>query len=97
MMTDLETYALSLLAEECGKIIQLIGKAGQFGLDYPLSSGDSPRIMLPKEIGDVLAAVSYACHRGLFDATDIEQYRQLKLNKLLDERSRDNWGRRLAP
>lgn len=53
-----ETEALALLAEECGELIQAIGKILRHGLwsEHP-ESGIPNQITLEHEAGDVLAAL----------------------------------------
>lgn len=98
-MSEVETYALGLIAEECGEAIQLVGKALRFGLDTAEARGSmvTPRSKLHHEAADVLAAVDYAIVRGILNGELVEQYRSEKLRKLLDPTSTDNLGRRLAP
>lgn len=101
-----ETYGLALLTEECGEVLQLIGKAGRFGIDTPgvkdpltgvVDMGVTPRTKLVEECGDLIAAIDYLAGRGVLDPREIEQRRKYKLGKLLDPNSKDNLGRRLAP
>jgi len=95
---DAEDYARSLYCEEAGESLTVIGSAGRFGLDTPGRDGeDSPRRHLAKEMGDVLAALEYACLAGLVERATVETGRRSKLAKLLSPASRDNLGRRLAP
>ncbi len=106
MNTEAENYALFLLSEEFGESLQLIGKAGRFGIDTPgvkdaltgvVDMEVTPRTLLSKEVGDVLAAIDYANAAGLIDMEAVHRQRINKANKLLDPRSLDNLGRRLAP
>lgn len=101
-----QDYGLALLTEECGEVLQLIGKAGRFGIDTPgvkdpltgvVDMSVTPRIKLAAEIGDLFAAVDYLDKRGVLDADEIWRCRDRKRRKLLDPDSRDNLGRRLAP
>jgi NTP pyrophosphatase (non-canonical NTP hydrolase) len=105
-MTPSELYGLALLTEECGETLQLIGKAGRFGLDTPgvkdpltgvVDMNVTPRTKLVEELGDLLAAVEYLSRRGVVDGSAIYLRYSTKLGKLLDLQSRDNLGRRLAP
>jgi NTP pyrophosphatase (non-canonical NTP hydrolase) len=105
-MTTVETYGLALLTEECGEVLQLIGKAGRFGLDTPgvkdpltgvVDMTVTPRTKLVEELGDLLAAVEYLSRRGVVDGFEVGRRYSVKLHRLLDPESRDNLGRRLAP
>jgi NTP pyrophosphatase (non-canonical NTP hydrolase) len=108
-----ETYGTALLTEEigeviivCGTILQLVGKAGRFGMDTPgvkdpltgiIDMSVTPRTKLVEETGDLIAAIDYLCHRGILDIDAVYKRRSHKLKKLLDPDSKDNLGRRLAP
>lgn len=111
--TTAETYGPALLTEEIGEIVivlgsvlQLIGKAGRFGMDTPgvrdpltgaVDMAVTPRTKLVEETGDLIAAVDYLCHRGILDIDAVYARRASKLRKLLDPDAKDNLGRRLAP
>jgi hypothetical protein len=108
-----ENYGPALLTEEIGELVvvlgsvlQLIGKAGRFGLDTPgvkdpltgiVDMAVTPRTKLVEESGDLIAAVDYLCHRGILDIDAVYKRRATKLRKLLFPESLDNLGRRLAP
>lgn len=99
-----ETYALGLIAEEAGEVLQLVGKALRFGLDTPgVKDGngtvlpDTPRSRLPAELGDLLAAIEFAIRHGMVDGGEVSAAYLRKLAKLLDPDARDNLGRPLAP
>ncbi|MDR6953850.1 NTP pyrophosphatase (non-canonical NTP hydrolase) [Ancylobacter sp. 3268] len=101
---EAERYCLGLLAEEAGEIVQLVGKAMRFGTDTPGRlnaagevSGETPRTLLPAELGDMLAAVSFAIRHGIVQSEAIETAQVRKLAKLLDPDAKDNLGRPLAP
>lgn len=101
-----EAYGLGLLCEEMGEVLQLIGKARRFGMDTPgikdpltgqIDMEATPRTLLPKEGGDVMAALDYLQCRGVLTKEALQKHRLAKLHKLLDPDSKDNLGRRLAP
>lgn len=100
-MNELERYALALLTEECGEVLQEIGKAGRFGIDTPFNPegafGVTPRRSLAKEVGDLLAAIYYADMRGVLNLDEIYEYKNRKLDKLMNPNSKDERRRRLAP
>ncbi len=102
--SEAEIYALGLLAEECGEVLQLVGKSLRFGIDTPgrlgpdgKVNGETPRTLLPAEVGDLLAAVAFAIGHGLLDGREVYEAKTRKLNKLLNPRAIDNLGRPLAP
>jgi NTP pyrophosphatase (non-canonical NTP hydrolase) len=101
-----QDYGLALLTEECGEVLQLIGKAGRFGMDTPgvtdpltgrVDMSVTPRIKLAHEAGDLLGALDYLIERGILQLDLVAEFRARKIQKLLDANSRDNLGRRLAP
>lgn len=112
-MTPAERYGLALTTEEIGEVIQtfgnllqIVGKAGRFGLDTPgvkdpltghVDLTITPRGKLVEELGDVMAAVDYLVARGVIDGDAVSARRNDKLLRLLDPACRDNLGRRLAP
>lgn len=99
-----EQYVMGLLTEEAGEILQWLGKSFRFGIDTPgrlgtdgKVTGETPRTLLPDELGDMLAAIDFAVAHGMFDYSAIEAARTRKLAKLLNPDARDNLGRPLAP
>lgn len=58
-LSDAQEESLVLLAEECGEVVQCIGKILRHGLTsrHPTKGGIDNREWLTKELGDVLAAI----------------------------------------
>lgn len=94
---DPQRYALGLLTEEAGEVLQLVGKALRFGLDAKRRDGECARTLFPIETGDLSAALRFGELAALWDADDSATRSQVKLRKLLDPSSVDDEGRRLAP
>ena len=100
-----EHYALGLLSEEFGESLQWIGKALRFGIDVtglkdPVTgqiTEHTARSELPKELGDVLAAIVYAGKRKVVDDEVVGNSFRKKLKRLLDPDSKDSHGGKLAP
>ena len=92
-----DLYALGLVAEEMGEVIQLIGKWLRFGPDHARRDGESARTLMPTEMGDVVAAMDFACLDGIASFRDVIRRREAKKAKLLNPESRDDQGCRLAP
>lgn len=90
-------YALGLVIEEQGEVAQLIGKALRFGIDTPGPDGVSARDRLPDELGDVEAAVHFACLDGIAPFHRVIAARERKKTKLSNPESIDAQGNRLAP
>lgn len=78
-----EAEALALLAEECGEVVQAIGKILRHGLwsEHP-ESGIPNYNTLQREIGDVLAAFRIAEVQRLVDWGAVIGHRDKKLLKL---------------
>jgi hypothetical protein len=96
---DSEEYARGLLCEEMGEALTFVGSGIRFGGDTPGrgTGAKTPRQALARELGDVLAAVEYACRAGLVSRDEVTRGREAKIGKLLNPDSKDNLGRRLAP
>lgn len=97
-----DQYALGLMVEEMGETLKLIGKALRFGLDAPGPDtpeyqGRTARQMIPTEIGDLHAAIRFAAMAGVFSMNAANEAEQRKITKLLDPKSLDANGNRLAP
>ncbi len=78
-------YEIGVLSEECGEVVQIIGKTLRHGYDSYNPDDKSKRTnldLIHDEIGDVLGATSFAVERGLLDVTKLENSRIDKLNKL---------------
>lgn len=76
-------YDLALLAEECGEVVQIVGKTFRFGWDsYDPVSGITNHDLLHSEIGDVLAAVDISVARGMLDPAKLEAAKKRKYEKL---------------
>jgi hypothetical protein len=104
MIDPIETYCLGLIVEESAEVGQWVGKALRFGIDTPGQldvdgqvSCETPRTMMPVELGDLLAAIEFSLLHGVVDRRSVEQARDAKLARLLDPRSRNNLGGPLAP
>jgi hypothetical protein len=78
-----QAEALALLAEECGELIQAIGKIQRHGLwsEHP-DTGIPNQHALTKEIGDVLAALRIAEVQRLIAWANVIGARDRKLIKV---------------
>lgn len=76
---------LALLAEECGELVQAIGKALRHGLDscHPLSpNGPNNLSNIEEECGDVLAAIDLLTYYTAAHSAVIESHKQDKLDRV---------------
>ncbi len=64
-LTPAESERLALLVEECGEVLQMIGKVTRHGYEsrHP-NGGDTNRQALEKECGDVRHAMIRLCESG---------------------------------
>ncbi len=76
---------LALLAEECGEVIQVIGKCLRHGLEShnPLDAGSPSNLeLLEQELGDVLAAIDIAKAIKLVSPFRLDGRREDKLQRI---------------
>lgn len=79
-----QAEALALLAEECGELVQAIGKVLRHGLWSVHPESQIPnQFTLAREIGDVQAALRICEVQRLFDWGDIISARDRKLMSVL--------------
>lgn len=85
-LTPAEAERLAFLAEECGELIQAIGKVLRHGYDNynPLLEDDSPdnRRNMVKEMGDVRAAMLLMCNAADVRLEDIIFNADIKLTTI---------------
>lgn len=72
--------ALSLLSEECGELVQIIGKILRHGFEsrHP-DTGSANYELLAKEIGDVMASLRIAEVQNLISWGEVIRARDRKL------------------
>lgn len=65
-LTPAEAERLAMLAEECGEVIQMIGKILRHGLDsyHPSDPAVSNRLLLTRELVDLEAVVRAMVRHG---------------------------------
>lgn len=84
-LSDEQAEALALLSEECGEVIQAVGKILRHGLysRNPLDSSSLPnKLQLCVELGDVRAAVALCKKYGVCKEGRIEDAKKEKLRKV---------------
>jgi NTP pyrophosphatase (non-canonical NTP hydrolase) len=82
-LTPAEAELLALLSEECGELVQAIGKTLRHGLDsvnpmLPPGTSQSNRGWLEKEMGDVRAAMILLCQAGITDMAAVHSLSNVK-------------------
>lgn len=84
-LTPAEAERLALLSEECGEVVQIVGKILRHGWDsyHPdRPAGLTNRGMLQKEMGDVRAAMIILCEAGDTIKEQVHEYADEKLKKI---------------
>lgn len=78
-------YELSILGEECGQLIQVVGKTMRFGYEtYSDSETKETNLdCLHKELGDILGAIDFAVERGLLDREQLVTQQFTKRKELM--------------
>lgn len=85
-LSNAEAERLALIAEECGEVVQAIGKILRHG--YESTSPFDPerttnRTALEKECGDLRAVIAFAAVNGDLDEIEIEHHLRQKTERLL--------------
>lgn len=83
-LTPEETERLALLSEECGEVIQLVGKILRHGYEsyHPNGEKDSNRIELTKELGDLCFIVHMMLWNKDIDKDNLKEFRDDKPRRL---------------
>lgn len=82
-LTAEQAELLALLSEECGELVQIIGKTMRHGLDsYHPVTKETNRRALTREMGDVRAAMLLLCEAGTVSKLHIHQYADDKLSRV---------------
>jgi hypothetical protein len=82
-LSPVELELLSLLAEECGEVVQIIGKILRHGLhSYHPTSEQINSYTLEREMGDVRAAMILLCEAGITRKSMVHQCADAKLRRI---------------
>lgn len=86
-LSDAERERLALLAEECGEVMQVIGKILRHGYEshnptLPKVHRVTNRTMLENELGDLKAAILIASHNGDIGPVEMDSAMMRKLGKV---------------
>jgi NTP pyrophosphatase (non-canonical NTP hydrolase) len=74
-LSSAESEGLAILAEECGEVIQVIGKILRHGYDSTHPNGGlSNRQLLEAELGDIRMVQNLLCKEGHLDKLNIEAF-----------------------
>lgn len=82
-LTPAEAERLAILAEECGEVVQVIGKILRHGYEscHP-DGGPTNRMLLEKETGDVQYAIERLIGLGDISADEVCDHRDEKYKKV---------------
>lgn len=78
-------YEIAILGEECGEVVQMVGKIMRFGIEsYDPADKDrrTNHQLLHDEVGDILAAIEFATDRGFLDSETLLTRKFNKRKKL---------------
>lgn len=80
ILTAAEAERLSLLLEECGEALQIIGKIQRHGYEsaHPRAQTINNRYLLETELGHIMMAIETMVKNGDVSQTSINQSRDLK-------------------
>jgi len=82
-LTPAEAERLALLMEECGEVVQAIGKILRHGYDsYHPDGGESNRSQLEIECGHVRFAMINLCSKGDLTKEHIHEWADIKASKV---------------
>jgi len=83
-LTNPEIERLACLLEECGEVLQVIGKIQRhdFEHSHPKYGDRTNRENLAMEIGDLLIAIDLLIDRGDISDSVIDEYQSKKLVKI---------------
>lgn len=87
LLTEEERFALEILIEECGEVLQAVGKTRRFGLDSHNPEDPTKqtnRSRLEQELGDVIGMVVYLEKMGVRDGALREEHRREALRRKRD-------------
>lgn len=88
-LTDAQLEALAILAEECGEVVQRVGKVLRHGLmSRRPSTGELNVKLLQDEIGDICAALDVLTDLGVISEDPVYDRHEWKLRKFRDEPER---------
>lgn len=83
--TDAEIEILSLIAEECAEVIQIVSKINRFGFNSFRPNDEDKltnRILLESELGDLLALVEIAIDKKIVNWDNIYNALESKKERL---------------
>lgn len=81
-LTPAEAERLAILAEECGEVIQAIGKIQRHGWDSTYENGITNRAQLEIELGDVQVISSMMIAKDDIDMGNIVTRMDIKREKI---------------
>lgn len=84
-LTPEEHEALAILMEECGEVVQIVGKIFRHGLDrYHPDSLKVNRDELTKECGDVQCSIRILLRDGIITQRRLNTAKRAKIRKFRD-------------
>jgi len=82
-MNKRENEIMDILQEECAEVIQMVSKCRRFGIDNKhLKSGDSNRVRLTEEVGDLMCMIQLMQDFDIVDFEEVKAASDRKQEKL---------------
>lgn len=92
-LTPSELELLALLSEECGEVIQVIGKILRHGLNSNWQDNPTNKELLEDEVGDVLLAIGCVVVKMLDEKKVMErtEFKAEKIKRFLHHNNMDDF------
>lgn len=81
-LTPAEHERLTVLMEECGEVVQAIGKIFKHGYKSTYDNGETNRAALERELGDLRYGMINICDKGDLNKANIHHYADIKALKI---------------
>jgi NTP pyrophosphatase (non-canonical NTP hydrolase) len=84
-LTPAQSERLAILAEECGEVVQIVGKILRHGYEsqHPNApQGETNRVLLARELGDVHTAMDWMASTHDFDLEEFRNHAVAKRKRL---------------
>ncbi len=84
LQDPLSIETLALMAEECGEVVQRIGKILRWGWEADFE-GTTQQHKLETELGDILAGIALLAYNNQITYRGVERAYSAKINKLVED------------
>lgn len=81
-LTNAELELLAMLAEECGEVIQIVGKIIRHGFESNWKDNPTNRLLLEKELADVELIVEMMKEQGTINEVRMTEHIKEKITRI---------------